>query len=808
MLVLAPKYGILPLRHFLKKNNRFSKLFFCFAFCLCFLVINQLYTQAQEAQQINPKQNQNLQDRLDFANGLYNRNMYEMAIIEYDAILEENSTHPEAGDILFRLAESHFFLKKYEEAISLYQTFSQNYTHHPQIDTARLRLGESLYQLGDKDSSLSQMQNLTQNNDEKIRQMALYYTGKILYEKENYSDAKNSLLQLINSTAENPYQEIAHYYLGEIYLKMDDYKNAAIQFDVIKNSAQQDLKQLSLFNLGKAAYHQQDFRQASDFFHEASLVSENTNLSDDSFLNYLNSLYALKDFTQLVSVFNEKKFQSLEKEITAKLLVSNSYLQLKNNEEAIRLSDEIIRSPEIDQEQKETAELNKIEALIQIGDINRSKAALEEMPKTHAFFQDKWNFLSAQIYKEAHLADESIHHFDELIQNTSEANSYRSQALLGKAYTLLEAEKTDAARKTLNQFITDYPTHPLVEKAAYDHILLDVKLADWPGAIQRSKEFLEHFQSSDKLQDVHLRLASYYLQTNQYLDALAVYKEYLGKYTLSEEQTQEIAFYQAYANQLAKNTAAAIEFYKKIQPDKVKEGIYISTLKNLAFLYVSENQTADAADSYLKLIRFTKQNDLSPDVYFWLADHYLKEKDANAMLDILTSLQNQKDSSNLKSDIDYFLAEAHFLKKDFEKAKSLSEEAISLGTTQRAKTEFLLGLCFQQLNLNDDALVAFEKSLNSAGNQHRIAMLARISMADTYARLGQNEKAAKAYLAVAILYDDDEIIPTTLLNAGKYFEKASLLKEATTAYNELIDRFPAHELAITAKNELQKISTL
>jgi TolA-binding protein len=192
--------------------------FFLISLFFCLFTTSHFYIYAQEAQVVTEK-NQSLQDRLDFANGLYNRSMYEMAILEYDSILEENSNHPAAGDILFRLAESHFFLKKYEEAISLYQTFTQSQSKHPQIDTARLRLGEGLYQLGDKDSSLNQMQNLTKNNDPKIKQMALYYTGKIFYEKEKYAEAKEYLIQIAESTDKSPYQEIAHYYLGEVYLK-------------------------------------------------------------------------------------------------------------------------------------------------------------------------------------------------------------------------------------------------------------------------------------------------------------------------------------------------------------------------------------------------------------------------------------------------------------------------------------------------------------------------------------------------------------------------------------------------------------
>lgn len=781
-------------------------MFFLISLFFCLFTTSHFYIYAQEAQVVTEK-NQSLQDRLDFANGLYNRSMYEMAILEYDSILEENSNHPAAGDILFRLAESHFFLKKYEEAISLYQTFTQSQSKHPQIDTARLRLGEGLYQLGDKDSSLNQMQNLTKNNDPKIKQMALYYTGKIFYEKEKYAEAKEYLIQIAESTDKSPYQEIAHYYLGEVYLKINDYENAATQFEAIKNSAKDDLKQLALFNLGKTAYHKKDFQQASVFFHQASQLTENTNLADDSFLNYLNSLYALKNFSKLTEVFKERRFQSPEKEIPLKLLVANAYLQLKNNEATIKVSDEIIQTPNITQKQKETAELNKVEALIQIGDINRSKAALEQMSKKRTFFQEKWAFLSAQIYKDNHNTTESIDYFNQLIQNESPSDLYRSQALLGKAYTLLEAGQVEDARKTLGQFITDYPNDPLVSKAAYDHILLDVKLEDWPGAIQRSKEFLQYFKDHENAPDVHLRLASYYLQTDNYDDALTTYKQHLEKYPITEAEKQEIFFYQAYANQLANNTNDAILFYEKIESDKVKEKLYSSALKNLAFLYVSKNKTDQAASTYLRLIRHTKQNDLSPDVYFWLTDHYLKEKDSTAMLDLLTSLQSQKETAGLKADIAYFFAEAHFLKENYEQAKTFSEEAITLKTTHLAKTELLRGKCLQQLNLNADAISAFEKSLKFAGNQHRVAMLARIHMADTYVTMSQYEKAAKAYLAVAILYDDDEVIPATILKAGKYFEKSSLLKEAMTAYNELIERFPAHELALTAKNELQKLST-
>ncbi|PIW58416.1 MAG: hypothetical protein COW13_05170, partial [Candidatus Omnitrophica bacterium CG12_big_fil_rev_8_21_14_0_65_50_5] len=80
-------------------------------------------------------------EKLDFANGLFQRGFYEMALVEYQNLVEEFSDLPAArlpdgqGQAGFERienayigrAESLFFLKRYDEALEPYRVILQKF---------------------------------------------------------------------------------------------------------------------------------------------------------------------------------------------------------------------------------------------------------------------------------------------------------------------------------------------------------------------------------------------------------------------------------------------------------------------------------------------------------------------------------------------------------------------------------------------------------------------------------------------------------------------------------------------------------
>jgi TolA-binding protein len=69
------------------------------------------------------------------------------------------------------------------------------------------------------------------------------------------------------------------------------------------------------------------------------------------------------------------------------------------------------------------------------------------------------------------------------------------------------------------------------------------------------------------------------------------------------------------------------------------------------------------------------------------------------------------------------------------------------------------------------------------------------------------EEAAKQYMMVAILYDDEELCPEALFQAGLSFEKAGKPEEALEAYRELMRRYPGKTFSSKAADNVRRIES-
>src|SRR5207249_9393264 len=72
----------------------------------------------------------------------------------------------------------------------------------------------------------------------------------------------------------------------------------------------------------------------------------------------------------------------------------------------------------------------------------------------------------------------------------------------------------------------------------------------------------------------------------------------------------------------------------------------------------------------------------------------------------------------------------------------------------------------------------------------RVNAQARLLAGDVEMERNQFEEAGKAYLSVALLYDDPAITPQALDKAAKAYEKAGKLDEAQRASAQLHQKYP------------------
>lgn len=771
--------------------NKFKIHITIAALCLSWVISLPVTATAQQP----------LNDQLDFANGLYSRNMYEMAIVEYEKITEQAPDHPQIADIQFRLAESHFFLKKYAEAAALYLEFLERFSDQPKAETVKLRIGETRYHQGQKEDAAAYLAPLTSSANITLKNTALFYLGKLYYENGQGTQAYPHLVQLSEASESNPYWEMSNYYLGDIKIKENRFDEAAVFFERMRQSSKPDLKQIAAFNLGKCAFQKKDYAKAAELFLDAHKTGPHPQLTDDAYINYLNALFLDQRYIDILSAFDDGAVQDAAKLAAARLLVANSHLQLDQFDDGIRLFDLALNAPDIQDKDRESAELGKLEGLLKLGRYDEAKRAWTGMNQERNYFKERWNYISAELLKRTGQSQDALVFYNELSKTTNDAD-YLKQAMLGQAYLLLENGNLNEAYDALSEFINKYPASEEAAKSSHDKILIQVKLKNWSQAIQDSITFLKRYPDHEKALSAEKRLASLYLQTEDYEQSYTVYKAIMTNKNPDAPQRAEILFYMAYAKQLQNDFTQALQLYQDINLDDLTSELKSSALKNEAYIFIQLNRLNDAALAYQNFIRLFSAQRLDDSIYNWLYDYFLNKKEGSALLEILDHAGTQNSDA---PQINYYRGEGSRLSGAYEQAINYFDRNINASNEYALKSYFAKGLSLMELGRLDEAKETFETTLTLTGQEHATALRARMHIAEILAAQGLSDESAKAYLATAILYDEDTYVPLALWHAGNQFARAGRADEAGKAYNELIDRYPDHPRSAEAKLALEAL---
>ncbi|MDD5672038.1 MAG: tetratricopeptide repeat protein, partial [Candidatus Omnitrophica bacterium] len=565
-----------------------------------------------------------------------------------------------------------------------------------------------------------------------------------------------------------------------------------------------DLQQAALAGMGKTSFARGNFAKALEYFKTAYQLKVDPKTSEDVLSNLLKSAYNLQDYKQLLEIYQKEQAALVtpQKSAEIRLIVAGAYALTKDYANANKVFDEILRNPNPTDEQKQRAVLGKVQNLILLGHADEALIILNEIPQEKSMFKDQVLYLLGEASMREGKSADALKAFDTLIRDFPQSKYY-FEAFLIRGYVNLDMEKVNEARKIFHDFVKKFPDYPAASKALADAITLDVKMEDWKKGIEDSQLYLQHYPAGDLAQKIHYRLASLYSESGDYAKADAVYQEHVKKYAGSPEA--DISFYMGYNQQLAGKFAEAVAHYQKLDPAEIPAELHFSALKNSAYCYVRLEKFDEAAKQYRQIIAGNPANDLKPEVYFWLADYYVKKQDAPSVNAVLESFKLKPEAKEHAAELGYYLGEGLRIGKDYPGALQHYEAVIQRGDVFKANALYSKGLCSLEMSDYAAAIAAFEGAVKAAKDDHELGIRVRMDLAGAYARKGDMLEAAKSYFAVAILYDDPEIVPEAFFKAGDAFEKAGKAKEAAQAYRELVERYGKDPRAAEAKIRLAKI---
>lgn len=740
-------------------------------------------------------------ERLQFADGLYARAMYDLAVEEYLGFLDDHPQSASADVAYFRLGECYRRLKRTKDAEQAYRTVFVKYPH----SDYRLKAG---YKRADLFMERQQYEAaidlfgvvLKEKPPPEIASACLYFTAEALVNTKRSDEAVPILEGIVSDYPEERFCSYALLKLGGIHAttKNDHDKGLSFFTQAAAKATTDRTRAEALFQIAELHFRRKAYEQSAQ--HYRKLLTE---YPDDqrsieagiqaSWAAHYAGLYteALTRAVKALDPGTEGSSTGGGSEREEWLyLKANCERQLMKNENAvatyIRLIDEHPGSRFIGAARYEKALtfyrmglLRK--AVDEAGDLElegelrkdvywllaESYSALKEEERAIQFYR-----LLARHYPDSDAACDATyrlaHHLKTKGDNKEAARHYHlvaekfparelaPQALFAAAMCMLQDDLQAEAARDWSNLIERYPKSPLVEKAMYQKAMCEIRLGRDTAALASLRVLLKRFPATSFTADARYWEGMLLMQEEQLADASEAFGAALGASPRKE---------------LARDA----EFY-------------------LGVVLHESGKVDEAVERFLPLLSSPDRSKFTPQLLVWLAEHLSESeryeesiKAAGVLLELNGEPQWQQMGWGLAG-------RSHAAKGDKDRAR----EAFTKCLEAKAHTRFAgesalrLGEFALETGAVSNAAKYFTQAASLASDESLLGVRARAyaGLARTAKADGDIETATRYFMTVAILYDDAELVPVCLYEAAQAFTELEQPESAQKALDELLSRYP------------------
>jgi TolA-binding protein len=741
------------------------------------------------------------QKQLDYANGLFARKLYDLAVPEYEKFLGLYPGSPERPVALFYMGAAYRELNRLPAARTSFQSLVSDFPDHELAGPASYGLGEIFFNDKDFASALP----LFHRAAAKVRASALalsarYFEGRCLENLNRKDEARDIYQQVIEAGNPNPFRDDCRLAVGSIFLEAGRKSDSLKQFEALASETNKPslkaeatvragLLALELAQAEKGKPDKQLTAKATALLQKGRTLPEAGRWAGVAAVGLLRLEYQAGQYTQAVADYQKSKDQvPVEVRPEMMLLAGNSQRQLGHFKEAQEIYRQImLKFPErveakeaqyqhliglynandpklrdeIDEfirqnpegEQADEAKLLKAEALYKAKDFAGAATIYDGLrgsklsPKLRAEAAFKLGWCLVQTRQ----PDKAIDAFSYFLQAFRD-NAQVPSALAQRALAYQETKQYERARSDLEQLLTSYPKAPEREAALQQKALILGQLDNPRGMATTFQQLLKEFPKTSVAAQAHYYIGKAALEAKDYESAIAE----LNKARLMNKEQ--------YA------TSAALRIMS-------------------SYFYLK--QRSPLAKEVDKFYEATPEGQVPAEILEWLGLEFYNAKEYRPAAKYLSALSKTGNVTSVKPDFWFYLGDAQMkLDQPAEAEKSLQQFVASTSDpAAKAKAMLALGEAKIGAHKPDDAQKIAEEIM-SLQPEGRVNAQARLLAGDVEMERQQFEEAGKAFMSVALLYDDPEITPQALAKAARAYEKAGKPDEAERARNELRQKYP------------------
>lgn len=721
---------------------------------------------------------------LEQANAFYQQKMFRLAADKYREFLQLRPQGSDRQPALFRLGESLRALNSGAEAMAAYAELVREFKSGDFIGPAAYRLGEMQFAAQDNDAAAESFGIAAMHvRDPKLRLAARFFEGRSLDAANRRVEALAAYRDVAAQEGENPYRERAIYDLAEADARSGLREGAFRQFRQLAGTATNaPVRVAAAVKGGLLAIDMRDFAEARPLLEKAVTEPQAGAWKTPAESGLLRLDYEEGKY-QSVADRSAKLLPTLppDAQPDVLLLAANARRQLGEQDRALDLYDRLVTGFPNSPAAKE-AGFHRLVSLVAQGD-SRAAAQIDlflvnnpdpeqraraKLLKAELLFEQRDYINAEPLYAEASTA--------------SGTEKYRAEAFYKLAYCRLQQQKYDLAVSALTSFIMQYPRHPLVASAYAQRAMAQLENGQREDALADFSVVIDKFPQAREREDAMLQSALLLGSLERPAEMTAAFQRFLAEYpeTKSAAQAHFWIGYTAFEAKKYAEAIASLEKAREMDPPRYGER---ATLRLLLAHYYNENFDAAARETAALGI------DKAPsEVRTWLGLTALANGQHAEAVEFLTSVASADDASD---DLRLSLAQAQIGAGQNGGARTTLEKLLPRVHEPKTKARAHLLLSQALIGLKDhEAAKAQAEEALKLQPEGRLNAEARLANGRALLAQDRFDDAARAFMAVALLYDEKDLTPEALVLAEQAYRQANNTVDADRARDELQRRYP------------------
>ncbi|MFM7181305.1 MAG: tetratricopeptide repeat protein [Verrucomicrobiales bacterium] len=734
-------------------------------------------------------------DLIKFADELFGRNEFELAMTRYDQFIVDNPRHPLARKALYQLAECLRRLNRLDDAEQAYALLVDRYKTGEFVDVSAYRAAGLAYNRRDYRSAVPYFKIARLLGTKPQFKLDATFRAARCYELSGESRLAAPLFrEIIQSPDAGEFKEPSMLALARQSLT-EGKKEESLGFflDLATNAKDATVRAESLV---RAALIETDLKrdaEAEKHYLAVFKLPEAEPWKPVAQLGLIRGRYQRKDYQGVIDAYTAGVYKLADDmRVQMFLMVGHSFQRLGKLQDAVKVYG-ILENFAPGQPEGFEAGYRRLECLYLAKDDNLpafvdSFVETEKKAGRNHKFLDRAMLLKAEtLFGQKNPVAAAPAYAAIRMENIPEQQ--RPTALYKHGWAEAEAGRRPQAVEALGRFLTLAPNDSRVPLALAKRGEMYALNGDPARASQDFTTVTEKFPDSEAAEFAYVRAARLHADQNDTQTMIRLYNGLLEKFPQSKAAPDaHYALGRAYYQ--TKKYDLAVEHLRKAR-DLDAELYARSAGSRLVLSCYALRDAAALRKELDTFLQVAKASELPPQVPAWLGVKLYEEGDAAAADDYLTMSANEQDPKATEPVIWKFLAKARLDAGRFAAAVRAADHYLATTEDAAARASGSLDKARAQFGLR-----AFADADTTAMEGQKIVRQGKtnawlgILRGDIAAAQDKWDEAVKHYIVPSQTMVDSEITPLALWKTSQALQRAGQRDEAKKFRAEIETRFP------------------